>query len=453
MAQLTILGGGPAGLAIAFYAHRAGLEFNLYERSAGLGGLCRTLRYQKHSYDTGAHRLHNQDPEITKDLRRLLGNKLFEVSRPSKVLMGGRFVDFPPTPISMLRSAGFRQMGRIGFDLLRARRRRKKPVSFADFAIQSFGETLARKFLLNYTEKVWGLPPEELSPDVATKRLSGMSLRSLLVEVFTPSSRTNHIDGQFLYPSGGYGNISKAIVDSLPNESLHIEHEVTALETYQNTITHLHLNGKSHAVSGRVVSTLPLTILPALLGKVLPPEVHDAGNQLRFRNIRLIFIRLACESFTENASIYIPDRDLCISRLYEPRNRCRTMAPPGETGVVAEIPYFSEDSIDQLSNRDLCERAITELEQLGLLKRDLVLDWKHHYLFNAYPVYSLDYAEKVGRITDALSEIKNLDLAGRNGLFYYSHLHDQMRFGKDYVASLSTEGMGSLHTGVGPSPV
>jgi protoporphyrinogen oxidase len=129
------------------------------------------------------------------------------------------------------------------------------------------------------------------------------------------------------------------------------------------------------------------------------------------------------------------------------------MAPPGETGVVAEIPYFPEDSIDQLSNRDLCERAITELEQLGLLKRDLVLDWKHDYLFNAYPVYSLDYAEKVQRITDAVSEFKNLDLAGRNGLFYYSHLHDQMRFGKDYIASLSSEGMGSLRTGVETSPV
>ena len=109
MERLTILGGGPAGLSVAFYAHRAGIQFDLYEKTARLGGLCQTLHYQKHSYDTGAHRFHNRDPEITNDLKGLLGDALFEVSRPSKVFMGGRFIDFPPTPIGMFRSAGLRQ--------------------------------------------------------------------------------------------------------------------------------------------------------------------------------------------------------------------------------------------------------------------------------------------------------------------------------------------------------
>jgi protoporphyrinogen oxidase len=438
MERLTILGGGPAGLAVAFYAQRAGVDFQLYEQSPHLGGLCRTLHYQKHSYDTGAHRFHNQDPEVTSDLKNLLGERLFKVSKPSKVFMGGRFVDFPPTPIGMLRSAGLRQMGKIGFDIVRARRHQKEIVSFADFAIQRFGETLARRFLLNYTEKVWGLPPEKLSPAVATKRLSGMSLRSLVVEVVHPANRTNHIDGHFLYPLGGYGTIPEAIVEVLPHECLRVEHKVTGLGASEDAIDSIGINGIPFTPKGRVVSTLPLTLVTSLLGGALPEEVHEASAHLRFRNIRLIFVRLSRDSFTENASIYVPDRDLCISRLYEPRNRCRTMAPPGETGIVAEIPCFAGDSIDQLSNRALYQRAIAELEKLGLLERTCVLDWQHHYLSNAYPVYSLDYAERVKLIIDALAKYKNLDLVGRNGLFFYSHLHDQMRFGKDYVAKLKT---------------
>jgi len=350
--------------------------------------------------------------------------------------MGGRFVDFPPTPIGMLRSAGLRQMGRIGFDIVRAKRNRSKVVSFADFAIQSFGETLARRFLLNYTEKVWGLPPERLSPAVATRRLSGMSLRSLFVEVVNPSKRTNHIDGKFLYPSGGYGCIVNAIVESLPEENLFVEHALTGLETSETAIKSLTINDHEYEVDGRVVSTLPLTFLTALMGDRLPESVIEASSQLLFRNIRLIFVRLARTSFTENASIYIPDRDLCISRLYEPRNRCRTMAPPGETGIVAEIPCFAGDAIDQLSNRELYGRAVQELERLGLLDSSWILDWKHHYLSHAYPVYSLDYSDKVALIFESLAQIQNLDLAGRNGLFFYSHLHDQMRFGMDYAARL-----------------
>jgi len=436
MERLTILGGGMAGLAVAFYANRAGLDFQLCEASPHFGGLCRTLQFQGHSYDTGAHRFHNQDPDITSDVKRLLGKRLFHVSKPSKVFMGGRFVDFPPTPIGMLRSAGIRQMGRIGFDIVKARRQRKAVVSFADFAIQSFGETLARRFLLNYTEKVWGLPPEELSPAVATKRLSGMSLRSLFMEVVSPSNRANHIDGKFLYPVGGYGNIYKAIVDTLPEESLLAEHKVTGLEASENAIESIGINGKSVQSESQFVSTLPLTLVTSLLGKALPEEVHEASSHLRFRNVRLIFIRLARESFTENASIYVPDLDFCTSRLYEPRNRCRTMAPPGETGIVAEVPCFNGDSIDQLSNRELYTRVTAELEKLGLLEGKCVLDWRQHYLPNAYPVYSLDYAERVKLILSELGRFKNLALAGRNGLFFYSHLHDQMRFGKDYAAML-----------------
>ena len=441
MERLTILGGGPAGLSVAFYAHRAGIQFDLYEKTAHLGGLCQTLHYQKHSYDTGAHRFHNRDPEITNDLKTLLGDALFEVSKPSKVFMDGRFIDFPPTPFGMFRSAGLRQMGRIGFDLVKARSSKKKIVSFADFAVQSFGETLAKRFLLNYTEKVWGLPPEQLSPAVATKRLSGMSLGSLLVGLFSPSNRTNHIDGTFLYPTGGYGEIVKKMVDSLPSDSLRVDHEITGIEVTGDRIQSLRFGDIEVRPCTRVVSTIPLTLLIRLLGSQIYEKVAEAGASLRFRHIRLIFLRLARDEFTPNASIYIPDRELCISRVSEPRNRCRTMAPVGETGILAEIPCFRGDELDSLSNRDLYRRVITELRGLKLVKPGWVLDWQHHYLPNAYPVYSLDYAQRVRLILDEISRFENLDIAGRNGLFFYSHVHDQMRFAKDYVNGLRT------HTG------
>ena len=60
MTDLVILGGGPAGLGVAFYAHRAGLPFVLLEGSSQLGGMCRTLQCGKHLYDCGAHRFHDR---------------------------------------------------------------------------------------------------------------------------------------------------------------------------------------------------------------------------------------------------------------------------------------------------------------------------------------------------------------------------------------------------------
>ena len=75
----------------------------------------------------------------------------------------------------------------------------------------------------------------------------------------------------------------------------------------------------------------------------------------------------------------------------------------------------------------------TELEQLGLVKSSRLLEWRHHVLPHAYPVYVLDYAASVERIIDALRPIANLDTLGRAGRFVYGHLHDQLRVAKDYV--------------------
>ena len=77
------------------------------------------------------------------------------------------------------------------------------------------------------------------------------------------------------------------------------------------------------------------------------------------------------------------------------------------------------------------------MEQIGLLRRERVLDSEVILLPFAYPVYTVGYQSELRRINAALSEIRNLDAIGRAGAFCYSHLHDQLRFGKEYVAELA----------------
>jgi protoporphyrinogen oxidase len=339
--------------------------------------------------------------------------------------------------LNILFSGGLREIGRIGLDLVRARSGGKKVVSFSDFAIQRFGKTLAERFLLNYTSKVWGLPADQLSPAVATRRLSGMSLRSLVTELLTPSRRVSHLDGQFLYPRGGYGRIVEAMAAQVPNGQLQTEQEVVGLDVEAGLVSRIHLAGRRvHAVQGPVVSTLPLNLLVNLLGESVPRTVHELSRGIRFRHVRLLFLRLDQPRFSENASIYIPDPEIRISRVFEPKNRCETMSPANETAVVLEIPCFREDETGRLDEESLFRDAVDHLEELGLLSRNRVLEWRHHVLSNAYPVYSLDYAERVQSIMKSVAEPANLEVLGRNGLFFYSHLHDQLRFAKDYVAAL-----------------
>jgi protoporphyrinogen oxidase len=435
--HLTILGGGPAGLGVAFYALRRGIPFSLFERAPELGGLCRTYRCGEHRYDSGAHRFHDRDPEITADVQRLMGEELLRVSSPSQIYDRGRFIDFPPTPLNWVRGRGIGEVAQIGAEILKARWRPRPERSFEDLATNRYGRRLGEPLLISYTEKLWGLPAGALAPDVATRRLAGLGLRSLFFELFLPRRRAAHLDGAFLYPRSGYGSLAERLAARLPADCLAAAHEVAGFDCDGGSIRAVRFAGRpAIAVPGRVVSTLPLTALVRCLGDALPAAARRAAARLRFRHIRLVFLRLGIPRHSRNATIYLPDPRLAASRLSEPKNRSSAMAPENETSLVVEVPCSTGDALYDLEGGLLAERVVSELAGIGMIEPRTVLATETRMLLNAYPVYSLDYAEHVETIREALAQIENLDVLGRGGLFWYSHLHDQLRGAKDYVGSL-----------------
>ena len=401
--------------------------------------MCRTLSCGEHLYDSGAHRFHDRDPEITRDLVALMGDDLARVDAPSAIRDRGRYIDFPPTPLNVMFAYGFREAGRIGRDLLRSGlRRRGAAGSFEDFAVGRFGETLARRILLNYSEKLWGLPSDQLSPDIATRRLQGMTLRSLLYELVFPGAKTEHVDGSFLYPRRGYGQITDALASTLPPDAIRTGFSVEGLDCEGGVVRRIHGSaGQAIEARDRVVSTLPLPLLVRLLGDAVPEAAREAASRLRFRHVRLLFLRLAAARMSGNASIYVPDPAFCVSRIYEPRNRSAAMAPEGETALVVEAPCFTGDAVERLPAEAFVEKVVGELAALDLLDPGSVIESRQHFIPNAYPVYAKNYTAQTRIIQDALSRFTNLETIGRAGRFVYSHLHDQLRFGKDYVRELT----------------
>ena len=451
-ADLTILGGGPAGLAVARYAQAAGLSFVLLEKSAELGGLCRTFACGEHRYDSGAHRFHDRDPEITADVRSWLGDELLAIHAPSQIWHRGRFIDFPPSPLNWIRSQGWLEGARIALEIAAMRLHPRPERTFEDLAVNRYGHRLGKPLLLDYSEKLWGLPAAALSPDVATRRLSGLALTSLLFEVILPQRKTRHLDGEFFYPRSGYGMIAERMAAGLQRERLLTGHEVTGFEFDGERVSGVRCtDGSVIPVGGRVVNTLPLTIAARFLGQALPESARRAAAALAFRHVRIVFLRLAVPRCSDNASIYLPDPRLAISRISEPRNRSAALAPDGETSLVAEIPCSSGDPLATLGDEALAARVIDELEGVGLIQRRSVIEWRQHFLANAYPVYSLGYREQLTEVERGVCSVHNLDLLGRGGRYWYSHLHDQLRAAKDYVRSFAAS-MAAAGTGSESSP-
>src|SRR3546814_2471726 len=54
--------------------------------------------------------------------------------------------------------------------------------SFQDWTINQFGQKLYSIFFKTYTEKVWGMPCDEMSADWAAQRIKGLSLGAAVLD-------------------------------------------------------------------------------------------------------------------------------------------------------------------------------------------------------------------------------------------------------------------------------
>ena len=435
--HLTILGGGIAGLSAGFFARTNGLSFTLYEARDRVGGNCVTLDRDGFRFDSGAHRFHDKDAAITEVMKELLGPDLRRLVRPSKMFSRGVFLDYPASPVNLLRGLGLLFLTRAAFDVTVSRMSHKAPlVSFEDYAVRMYGKTVAERFFLSYTEKLWGVSCGRLQPDVAAKRFQGFGLRTLvdpLRRVLDSKSRPS--EGAYYYPEGGIGTISAAMSARCNVESLRMNAPVTWIEHDGRRIRSIEINGRESADVEEVVSTIPLDMLVKSMHPLPPGEILEAARRVRFRNVILVAFFLNRESVSNAAIIYFTDPDFSIIRVYEPRNRNLRMSPPGKTSLVAEIPCSPLEETWALSDDTLIHRAESELIRAGLVRKPDILGACVHRMPYAYPVPDTALQEHVEKLLHFAGTFGNLKLLGRCGTWQYLWMHDLMAKGRRLVDS------------------
>jgi protoporphyrinogen oxidase len=435
--QLSILGGGTAGLGLGYYAKKNGLPFEIFEASGQIGGNCSTYARGGFRLDSGAHRFHDKDKEITATIKNLLGNDLFLINVPSKIYHHGKLIDFPLSPLNLLKKLGPLTFIRAAIQVLVSRFQQKKEhENFESYALQTYGRIIAEKFLLNYSEKLWGVPCSRLSTHIAGTRLKGLNLKTFLTEAFLGSkAKTTHLEGaSFFYPRGGIATISDKLGEYCGPENIFLNHKITKIKHDGKKILSIEINGTKEIAVQEVVSTLALDYFLDIMDPPPPQEIMAVKKGLRYRNIVLVAVFLEQNSVTDAATIYFPDDDFRFSRVYEPKNRYAKMAPSGKTSLVAEIPCQPEDDIwKEIPDQRLADSVIAKLIDIGWIKQETVLDSAVYRVENAYPILETGFELKVKQVNEYLAKFSNLNLSGRNGRFIYSWIHDMMRFGKTII--------------------
>ena len=437
--HVTVLGGGIAGLAVGHYARCRGVPFTVIESSDRPGGLCRTVRRGDFAFDLGAHRFHDRDPDVTRDVLSLTGGGMHRVSLGSHIWHRGRLVDFPPSGLNLIATLGPLTVARSVLEMAAARLRRPAGhPSFEDAMVRAYGRTLADLFLLNYSSKLWGVSCAQLSPRVGGGRLKGLTVRSALTgAIFGRAAHANHVDGAFYYPAHGIGDITDALAGSCGRANIRTGARVTRVHHDGGAITTVDVNGHLCLEVDRLVSTIPLPRLVRLLDPPLPDDVAGDASLLRFRSLRVVALCIDRPSVTGSATVYFPDRAMPFTRVFEPRNRSAVMSPPGQTSLVAEIPCAKTDPAWMESDEALVGATTSALASLLGFRPEDVIDSMALRVPDAYPVLDLDGESRAQRVRARLEQFRNLELTGRGGRFEYAWIHGLLREGRHIVERIA----------------
>ena len=431
--KVHILGGGPAGLTAGYYAKKQNLNFIIYEAGATVGGNCRTIQLGDFRFDTGAHRFHDKDPVATEEVKRLLGDELLRVDAPSEIFFDDKFYRFPLELNDLIEKLGYRNLLKIASDKLRSSGIRKID-NFEALARRRYGKTLAEQFLLNYSEKLWGLPTHRLSTAISGNRLKGLDLWSFLRStVFGTPKNPVHLDGTFFYPKFGIGMIPEKLFEVIGKENVKLQHGVSRIIHKNGRIDRIILNDAVEIQTGIVINTLPLTLSLRILDPPPSSALMTIAENIKYRHLILCVYCLKGDTFSKNASLYFPSEEFPFTRLYEPKNRSPFMAPAGKTVVVLEIPCFRDEDVWHKSDEDLNRIVWETLCRVKSLREEDIVHFQIYKLPFAYPVLEVGYEENVKRIVDYFTTFENLYLTGRSSLFRYVHLHDLFKAGKEVV--------------------
>lgn len=440
MSNNLILGGGASGVALAYYLKQSSLPFQLFEKNSDLGGNARTLTWGEHLYDTGAHRLHDQIPEVTELFLELLKGKVKRINTPSQIVWKGRRLEFPIQPLDLMKNCPNSFLWKAFIDWFWGRHFTRVSQGFAALAIRTYGQTIADEFLLNYTEKLWGRPSSILHPSVAGKRLKGLGLKSMIEEFLgVNQKKVRHVDGAFYYPEQGIGALFDSIESQLPSESLFLESGITQIhwdpQSFEVKEIEFESGLRREVHSGDLVwNTLAISQFVRLLHPAPPAEVLELLNRLTFRHLGLVVVKLSKSQVSPNASLYFADPSVPFNRLYEPSNRSAAMSPQGETLAVLEVGL--DERLSSQEQETLVDRCLQSGRDLGLWSQAEELGVRFEFLAYAYPIPLIDTPDKQSQLMDWVSQFGNLFWLGRGAQFEYTHLHDHFNQASQLVKQM-----------------
>jgi protoporphyrinogen oxidase len=393
--------------------------------------------------------------------------------RLSRIFYRRRFFDYPLTlNASTVKNLGLVEAFKIGLSYGSAQFKPRSPeINLEDFLINRFGTRLYRTFFKDYTEKVWGVPCKKISAEWGAQRIKGLSVTKAIghalaspfrnsANVSQKQTETSLIE-RFLYPKFGPGQMWEEVARRVLQRggNIHLRHRIVGVERDGLNVRAVNVLDEATGSVQRVacdyfISTIPVHDLVAFL-RPADLQVQRIADYLPYRDFMtagLLLRRMNTTTDPRDRSqsngmppdnwIYIQEPDVRIGRLQVFNNWSPAMVADPST-IWLGLEYFccEGDDLWSMDNARFLDFAAAELDKIGLINREDVIDGTLVRVPKAYPAYFGTYGE-FEKVRAYLDQFSNLYPIGRNGMHRYNNQDHSMLAANSTVSSIINGGCG-----------
>jgi len=429
-ARIIILGTGLAGLSVAYHLQKKGIDYEVFEKEDTPGGLCRSKNIDGFTFDHSGHLLHFKYKYTYDLIRDLLNNNLIQHKRNSWVYAFNAYIPYPfqanlfglPPKITKDCLLGFIQAANNG------RYKKNNDTNFRDWVYQTFGNGIARYFMLPYNKKFWTVSPSQLTCDWVNGLVPQPSLEDVIEGTVSRSSKAWGYNAHFWYPkNGGIQELALAFARRI--NKINLSCSCPKIDIKNKEISFM--DGRQEKFD-KLISTIPLPELANVI-EGLPKSITSSFKKLRWVSILNLNLGIDRENISDKHWIYFPQENFVFFRVGFPHSFSSTLVPTNKSSLYIEISYSWNKPINK---NNIVSRIIRDLIKAQVISNsDRILVQDINDIRYGYPVYDYNYRLARESILKFLSQNHILS-CGRYGNWQYMSMEDVILDGKKLADNL-----------------
>ncbi|MFH1754038.1 MAG: NAD(P)-binding protein [Candidatus Omnitrophota bacterium] len=427
MKKITVLGGGPSGLAAAWQLVRLKQgQIALYEKGETIGGICGYHLLNGYRLDYGPHKIYSVLPGIMDEFRELGKDRLREVKRKHRIVIRRRLLDYPVKLGQLLALFSLPELVSFGVSLLETMIKqpfRHTPVSYEDYCVKVFGTKVYEVVFKPLAKKIWG-DPLKLSADLAMTRIPTKSIYDIIFKLLGLKKESKDADADIvLYPHRGFYDICECMKEKIESGGgrVHLRRRPVKLIHNGRAIRSIVLDNGDEVRTDLLVSSIPVRELTALL---FPEDSIQDDDLIRMRHSIVVYIIVNKSRVLDDHWIFCTDtdEDIIFSRISEQKLFSDVGLPKESTILSCDFTCDEGDPIWREDDTVIAGRCIKGLEKIGIISGKDVAGHGVARIPHFYPVYDIGYKERIDKLFEKINQIENIICTGRLGLFNYNNI-------------------------------